>query len=231
MTSYAKIDKWRAANGTAYNNVVQVVQSVLTQGDSTASFSGGQPAIDYNVNQYSYAYGFTNATTYETMSGALSPAGWWVVPDFSAKITPKYASSKILVMLDLIYGCSYWEAQGRIMRNGVAIGLGKNRGDRQPVTFADNNYEYAPSAQYSQYSTYKASVLIMDDPFGYESGSGTDATITSGPVPFGTTLTYYVELNSHSGSTLSINRPQYNNNDSSYYAEPISTLTLMEVTA
>lgn len=231
MTSYAKIDKWRAVDGTAYNNVVQVVQAVLTNGDATASFSGGQPAIDYSVNQYSYAYGFTNATTYETMTGALSPSGWWVVPDFCAKITPKFPSSKILVMLDLIYGTSYWEAQGRIMRNGVAIGLGDQRGDRTPVTFADNNYEYAPSAQYSQYSTYKASVCLLDDPFGYETGTGTGSMITGGPAVFGTTLDYYVELNHHASQSLSINRPYYNNSDSSYYAEPISTLTLMEVTA
>lgn len=229
MTSYAKIDKWYALDGTTNNNVVQVVQAVLTDGDYTASFSGGATQVDITLNQYSYPYGIAGATIYETHAGGISPNGWWIVPDFCARIKPKYKTSKILVMLDLIYGQSYWEAQGRIMRNGMAIGLGRNRNDRQPVTFADNNYEYAPSAQYSQYSTYKASVILMDDPTSSSTGDGLSANGSAGAAVNGW-YEYYVELNSYAGQTLSINKPQYNNNDSNYWGEPISTLTLMEIT-
>jgi hypothetical protein len=229
MSSYAKIDKWNALDGSTFNNVVQVTQAVLTNGDYTASFSGGATQVDYAVNQYSYPYGIAGATSYEQNAGGLSPTGWWIVPDFCARIKPLYNTSKIVVMLELIYGCSYWEGQGRIIRNGMPIGLGRNRGDRQPVTFADNNYEYTSSAQYSQYSTYKASVCLVDDPFGQSSSDGYATTSNAGMAVNGW-FEYYVELNHHASQSICVNRPWYNNNDSSYYSEPISTLTLMEVT-
>lgn len=229
MTSYAKIDKWKTLGGETNNNVVQVVQAVLTDGIYTASPSGGATQVDYSVDQYSYPSGIAGTSSYETHAGGISPTGWWVVPDFCARIKPRYRTSKILVMLDLIFGQSYWEAQGRIMRNGIPIGLGRNRGDRQPVTFADNNYEWTPSAQYSQYSTYKASVILMDDPLASSTGDGLSPNTTAG-APADIWYEYYIELNPYSSQSISINRPYYNNNDASYYAEPISTLTLMEVT-
>lgn len=235
MTSYAKIDRWNRLDGTAYNNVIQVNQTILTNGDYSASFSGAAQDLDQSYNQYSYGNAIYTANAYDQYSGGMSPNGWWVVPDFSVKIRPRLLTSKILVMLELIYGSSYWEVQGRIMRNGVGIGLGKPRGSRFACTFADNNYEYSGGSTYSQYSTYKASVTLLDDPFASlqdDSASGTNTgEATAGPISSIQTLEYWVELNSYSGQTITVNKPQYTNNDTSYWAEPISTLTVMEVTA
>jgi len=233
MPSYAKIDRWNRLDGTPYNNVIQVNQTILTNGDYSVSFSGGAPDIDQAYNNASYPQGVYTANAYDQYAGGMSPSGWYVVPDFSVKIKPRLLTSKILVMLELTYGSSYWEVQGRIIRNGVGIGLGKPRGSRFACTFADNNYEHPSS--YSEYSTYKASVTLLDDPFeSLQDGtaSGTNSSeATAGPISSIQTLEYWVELNSYAGETITVNRPQYTNNDTSYWAEPISTLTVMEVTS
>lgn len=137
---------------------------------------------------------------------------WVRIDGLTHTITPYYPNSKILVMLDIHMGQSYWEILGRVARNGQWIGLGEQNGSRPRCTFADNNYEYASGVNYSQYSVYKGSVLLLDDP-DYVDGS----------------LEYTIWLNSYSTNTVYVNKPAYDNNDSDYWGAPISTLTLLEI--
>lgn len=137
---------------------------------------------------------------------------WVRIDGLTHVIKPYYPNSKILVMLDIHMGQSYWEILGRVARNGQWIGLGDQNGSRPRCTFADNNYEIAGTTNYSQYSVYKGSVMLLDDP-DYTEGA----------------IEYTVWLNSYSSQTVYVNRPAYDNNDSDYWGAPISTLTLMEI--
>ena len=137
---------------------------------------------------------------------------WVRIDGLTHTIKPYYPNSKILVMLDIHMGQSYWEILGRVARNGQWIGLGDQAGSRARCTFADNNYEWTSSANYSQYSVYKSSVLLLDDP-DYVSGS----------------VEYTIWLNSYGSQTVYVNKPAYSNDSSDYWGAPISTLTLMEV--
>lgn len=182
MASGAKIDRWLSSAGIPKNNVVQVSQRV-----------------------YKDMFSYTGA------SGIY--LDWVRVDGLTHTITPYYPNSKILVMLDIHMGQSYWEILGRVARNGQWIGLGEQNGSRPRCTFADNNYEYTPSGTtYSQYSVYKGSVMLLDDP-DYTDGS----------------VEYTVWLNSYSGNTVYVNRPAYDNNSTDYWGAPISTLTLLEI--
>lgn len=186
MPSAAKIDRWLSASGVPKNNVSQVVQTVFT---NMMSISTGGGSGEYDIY-------------------------WYEVAPLRATIEPHSPTSKILVMLDIHMGSTYWEIQGRIKRNGLPIGLGQKRGSRVQNTFADNNYEWTSSAQYSQYSVYKSSVILVDEP---------------GLVNKSETATYSVWVNPYSSNTIYINKPAYTNNDSDYWGAPISTLTLMEI--
>lgn len=155
---------------------------------------------------------------FKEMYSFSSPSGsyfdWHRIDGLTHTITPFYPDSKILVMLDIHMGSDYWEIQGRIARNGQWLALGDANGSRTRCTFADNNYEWQSSGDYSEYSVYKASHLILDDP-SYTEGS----------------LEYTIWLNGYATNTIYVNRAAYNNNDGDYYGAPISTLTLMEVSS
>lgn len=153
---------------------------------------------------------FKDMYSYTGASGSY--IDWVRIDGLTHTITPYYENSKILVMLDIHMGQSYWEILGRVARNGQWIGLGDQNGSRPRCTFADNNYEYSGGSTYSQYSVYKSSVLLLDDP-DYTEGS----------------IEYTVWLNSYSTQTVYVNRPAYDNNTADYWGAPISTLTLMEV--
>lgn len=192
MASTAKIDKWLDLSGNSVNTVVQVQQQVMT---NLLSYAPG--GLGYN----------------EVAADGVSAQFWWHINDLDCSITPMLPNSKILVWLDIHMGSAYWEIQGLIRRNGIPIGVGDPRGARQSVTFADNNYE-ASTPNFSSYSVYKSSSMILDEP---EYGANRSA------------FTYSVYLNSYAGYTLFVNRPAHNNNDADYWGQPISTLTLMEV--
>ena len=187
MVASAKIDRWLSSSGIPKNNIAQVQQTVMT-----------------NVQVIATGAGTGNYDLY-----------WYPVSQLTCTMKPYDLRSKILVMLDIHMGTTYWEIQGRIKRNGLPIGLGNKAGSRIPCTFADNNYEIAGGTTYSQYSVYKSSVILLDDPLLSNDQSSAE---------------YTVWLNPYSSNTLYVNKPAYENNDSDYWGAPISTLTLMEIT-
>lgn len=249
MASSAKIDRWHTRGGFSKNQVVQVRQTVMTDEYSIAIAS-----VDGNVQQrdnvqFTYQNSVLGAgATYVsgTVNENESPTSennysWVSIPNFTVSITPRLRGSKFLVMVDLICGSSYWEVQAKLQRNGVDIGIGSGVGSRTGVTMADNNYEYVSGGDYSEYSTYKMMTTILDDPFG---GGGYTGTQTgnirdgngkgSGQEPLlnpEQSLSYSLMMNTYTTNTLHINKPQYSNNDGDYWGQPISTITVMEISA
>lgn len=195
MPSNAKIDRWLDLSGNAVDTVVQVQQQVMTN------------VLSYNPGGSGYN---------EIAPDGTSATYWWHINDLDCSITPMLPNSKILVWLDIHMGTTYWEIQGLIRRNTIPIGIGNPRGARTSCTFVDNNYEYYSSSpgELSEYSIYKSSHMILDNP-PYEANRSA--------------FTYSVYLNSYSGNTLYVNKAAYSNNDTDYWGQPISTLTLMEV--
>ena len=233
--SSLKLDRWLAANGTPKGQVVQVKQALLTDRYNT-TMSTGDPHLLYQY-EYGYDYGHINnvATGDESMAGKVRPQGWWLVPDFTVSIEPLLPNSKMLIMCDLTCGTSYWEMQAILLRNGVPLVTGSPDDSRVGCTMSDNNYEWSSTAQYSQYSTYKMILNLLDDPYTDQTGGtafNTDVYDDAGSAGgFGTTgtLHYNVILNPHQSNSLSVNSAYYENNDSNYWGSPISTLTVMEI--
>jgi hypothetical protein len=142
-----------------------------------------------------------------------SPANgttFYPVTGFTATITPKYSSSKILVMLNMHCSSGYWEIQGRLTRNTADIteSWGAARGLRTRCSFAVHTY----SGGTSGYNWLPVAYQFLDSP------TTTSAT------------TYGVSLSGYSTYAIGVNYNVYtDNNDADYYGQPISTITLLEI--
>ena len=135
---------------------------------------------------------------------------WYPITGFTAAITPSSASSKILVQGNLHISTGYWEVQGKLTRNSSDISgaLGSARGARTVCTFADLTY----SGGTSGYNWYNVTFQYLDSPAS-----------TS-------VQTYGISLNSYGAYTIGVNYNVYTDtNDGDYYGQPISTITLMEI--
>jgi hypothetical protein len=147
----------------------------------------------------------------DTWGQAGQPTTFYQVTGLSVTITPKFATSKILVSLMIHIGSGYWEIQGRITRDGVAIddSLGTQRGTRSRCTFLDNRYEAAGSVRNGWGSIH---AQYLDSP-----------NTTSA-------ITYGVQLNGYSTFTIGVNYNPYSDPDQTdYFGTPISTITVMEI--
>lgn len=145
-----------------------------------------------------------------TWSSSSNGTSFYPVTGFTASITPKFDTSKILVMLNMHISTGYWEVQGRLTRNTADItdSWGDARGSRARCSFAANTY----SGSSTGYSWYNVAYQYLDSP------ATTSAT------------TYGVSLNGYSSYSIAVNYNIYNdNNDADFYGQPISTITLMEI--
>jgi len=151
-------------------------------------------------------------TVFNTTWGTAPANGttFYPVTGFTATITPKYSTSKILVMLNMHCSSGYWEVQGRLTRNAADIteSWGAARGLRTRCSFAVHTY----SGSTSGYNWLPAAYQFLDSP------ATTSAT------------TYGVSLSGYSTYAIGVNYNVYtDNNDADYYGQPISTITLMEI--
>lgn len=147
----------------------------------------------------------------DTWSSASNGTSFYDVTGLTATITPKFANSKMLISLMICMGSGYWEIQGRITRNGVAIddAMGTQRGTRSRCTFLDNRYEAAGGVR-NGWGAIHAQYL--------------DSPATTSPIIYG------VQLNGYSTYTLGVNYNPYTDPDGvDYFGTPISTITVMEI--
>jgi hypothetical protein len=150
-------------------------------------------------------------TVFNTIwSSASNGTSFYPVTGFTAAITPKFNTSKILVMVHMHCSSGYWEVQGRLTRNTADIteSWGVARGLRTRCSFATHSYEAGTTG----YRWLPVAYQFLDSP------ATTSAT------------TYGVSLNGYSTYTIGVNYNVYtDNNDADYYGQPISTITLMEI--
>ena len=153
-------------------------------------------------------------TSFTATSALISGVGYYTdVTGLSATITPNSSSNKILILTNMYIGTtttgSGYQQHFRIKRNGTAIILGAGEGGRPTSTGRINMYGF------NAYSMMQFSGVHYDSP------ASTSA------------LTYQIALGGYSGSPIVyVNRSetwQVLAND--YDSTPVSTLTLMEVSA
>jgi len=132
------------------------------------------------------------------------------VTGLSTTISPKLASSKLLIRCDVLVGQHYYQVLGRLYRNDVRVTAaeGTQEGNRPQSWF---NVVFYPEADV-KYDMNQVSASYMDT-----------ADTTS-------TLTYDLYLGGYSNSyPVYINRSHQHQNTSVYNATPISTMTIMEI--
>jgi hypothetical protein len=146
-----------------------------------------------------------------TFSTAIGP-NFTKVVGLSCDITPRFATSRVMVTLSLCYSQSYWQTRVRLLRNNSVVtgALGDANGVRERV-WLNSIYYDAPSGP-NQYMLAYMNGVYLDAP-----------NSTS-------TLTYEIDIGGWStGHTVYVNRSQAYQNATDYDATPISTLTLMEI--
>ena len=156
----------------------------------------------------------TQLTTSFSGTSTQTGTGYYIdVTGLSATITPTSSSNKILILTNMYIGNTTtgqgYQQHFRIKRNGTAIILGAGEGGRPTSTGRINMYNF---------STYS---MMQFSGVHYDSPSSTSA------------LTYQIALGGYSGSPIVyLNRSEFwqvGAND--YDSTPVSTLTLMEVSA
>jgi hypothetical protein len=127
----------------------------------------------------------------------------------SANITPKSATSKILVMANISIGGYGSTPALRLNRGGTDILLSDTSGSKQRTTFGFHWSENA-ALVYPQYVQASVAMNYLDSP----------ATTSS--------TTYAVYWSEWNGNTTFCNR-SYNNTDANWNPNSTSTITLMEI--
>ncbi len=132
----------------------------------------------------------------------------WIETDFSATITPKSSTNKILLMATLQLSSGYWELQGRFKRNGTVIGVGRRQAVISQCGFHCSHY-----MMNYQDLWYPTTYSFLDEPN------------TINPVR------YTLDLNGYGGNSVYINKIEADWDNSDYAGTPISTITLLEIQA
>ena len=159
----------------------------------------------------------TELTTSFQGTSLQTGTGFYVdVTGLSATITPTSSSNKILILTNMYIGkttTDSYQQHFRIKRNGTAIILGAGEGGRPTSTGRINMYSSdTTSGQYQ---------MVSFNGVHYDSPASTSA------------LTYQIELGGYSGSlNVYVNKSQtWQVAANDYDSTPVSTLTLMEVSA
>lgn len=174
MTSTMRFDRWENSAGVGYGTVLQVQQAVLSSATSI---------------------GFTAQTGTPTQATTTSI--------LSCQITPKFASSKILVFIDIRYATQNSTPALVIFRGTTPVGIGDASDPRRRVTTGTG---------------YNSDINQIG---GYGSMHYLDSPATT------STLTYDVRMWSDGGTTY-INRSQ-NDTSGTTGTRSISVVTLMEI--
>lgn len=154
-----------------------------------------------------------STTKTDTFSASVSGGGTVDVTGLTATITPSSTSSTILVYAT-VHGSNAGNNRGMssflIQRDSNPVLVGATAGSRTSVS----GYNYSQSTQGTE-SMFGATIVGMDSP----------ATTSA--------ITYKITAHLPSGApsqTVQINRT-VSDTDANYTARPISTITLMEVSA
>ena len=179
MTSQLRVDKIIPVDGVPSGGGGGVIQVVSTE-KTDADFSTS-----------------ANLDTKATITG------------LNATITPKFSTSKVLVIMHLLVGASGdTTGGGTILRDSTEIGIADASSNRTRNTFG-----FGVKTSGSLWITESVSRIILDSP------STTSAT------------TYSVKIGGNGGVTVYINREGRNNDNATDTTIGSSSLTLMEISA
>jgi hypothetical protein len=160
----------------------------------------------------------TEKTNSFTGTSSQTGTGYYIdVTGLSASITPTSTTSKILILTNMYIGktttAQSYQQHFRIKRNGTPIILGAGEGGRPTSTGRINMYSTDTTS--GQYQMVSFSGVHYDSP-----------TSTS-------SLTYQIELGGYSAApVVYVNRSEtWQATANNYDSTPVSTLTLMEVSA
>lgn len=160
----------------------------------------------------------TQLTTSFSGTSTQTGSGFYVdVTGLSASITPSSTSNRILILTNMYVGktitASSYQQHFRIKRNGTPVILGAGEGGRPTSTGRLNHYSTDTTS--GQYQMFQFNGVHYDTP------ASTAA------------LTYQIALGGYSGSpVVFVNRSQnWQAIANDYDSTPVSTLTLMEVSA
>ena len=146
-------------------------------------------------------------STTKTDTFTTSSAGPIDITGLSVSITPKYATSKILVMFD-VHIVGYDAGTGlRLLRGSTNLALGDASGSRARMTAIGF---YSNGVSPNAYSGGQTSMSFLDSP------STTSAT------------TYKLQAQCLSGNGININRSRYDT-DNGNASRGSSTITVMEI--
>ena len=155
----------------------------------------------------------------DTWSGGMSSnyPNFVEVTGLNVSITPKFASSKILVTASVNFSTSYWQGFGQLWRGigGATRALltdavGDAAGNRPRFTFAA--LQYSTGAGY--YQMFNGSVNHLDSPN------------TTSQVSYSIAMRSYATAHE-----VYVNRNHDDMDNIAYYGRGISTITAMEVSA
>ena len=150
-----------------------------------------------------------NAIKTDTFSTGANMQTKETITGLSATITPKFSTSKILVIMSLLVGASGdTTVAGTIERGSTPIGIHDARGSRTRNTFGCGIL-----ATSGDWQSHSVSHTILDSP------ATTSAT------------TYSVKIGGNGGRTIFINREGRDANNGTDTTVGTSTLTLMEISA
>jgi hypothetical protein len=164
------------------------------------------------INPINAAPGSVIQVVQTVMSNTFNNSGPTLseVSALNTSITPFFANSKILVLLDIKVGVLYYQVKGKLLRNGTGIALGDAAGTRPVSTFYSNNY-YVNTGEY--YSLTPTGSIFLDSP------------ATTSP------CVYSVQISSYTGSQAFVNRSYQwlDGGTGDYDATASSSMTLMEI--
>lgn len=181
------------ANATTVNatNVVSPVMGGITA-----------PGMVLQVRQAIKTDTFTQTTVGNT---------YYPVPGLSVNITPKSATSKILVTCVVNLGSSSYQGRGIVFRDGTPLGLGDANGLRTGVSFGFNAHDSGTAAAGDQYHVIPCTFTFLDSPAS-----------TS-------LLTYSISVSAYNTVGISVNRSWAWQNTAQYDPAFSSTITVMEI--
>jgi hypothetical protein len=183
---------------TLPQGALHVQGSILTSGVLFANAGLYAPGTIIQVQQF---------TKTDTMNAAYATT-WTNLSDLSVNITPKYATSKILVTYNLNVGGT-GHIMFRLTRNDIPIGVGNASGN----TYQSTSFIAIASGYPGGTFPFPISTEYIDTPNTSSS------------------LTYKIQFRSGDGQTsyvITVNKG-YSETDTGYYSRTISTITVKEL--
>lgn len=187
MTSTMRFDKWQNSLG---NGNVSVESGNLYS-----------PGSVVQVQEVSYPTTFTTNTV----------ESWISITNFAVSITPKFATSKMIINISIGRSAGSNATLWRVLRNGSTFSLPNVDGSRQRAHFQHSN-----QGTDTNHADGGISMTISDLP-------GTVSTLTY-------QLQFLNEGAGNHGTLFALNRNIANlDNGVSYQARTLSTMTVMEI--